>query len=494
MNLQDKKGKAFLTDASLPDTYTKHKGDIMATMTFHLHLANHPNKKGLFPVMLRITQNRKSRRITIPVEVRASEWNHSKERVRASNTDYQRLNEILDSEVQRAKDIYRHFRKIGMDTLEKVKDGMKSGRRSPSFLLYARNRTQEIYDTGGIRNWKKYVSFCRKLEKFIRARRMKDLLFIELTASLLAKFDNFLHTLPNERNPALLLHPNTIQVNLNIFKTLVNRAIEIDGLLRPEQNPFLKFKYKGVKTYKEKLDESELKAIRSLRLKAGSRTWHCRNFFFFSFYCAGIRAGDLIQLRWCNITSGDRLNYQMGKNHRNRDLPLVKKALDILKHYRRQDTVPTDYIFPLLTGKEPWAKYVTQEEKDVMLPDMKRKMFQTIGACNAIVNRELAKIRELAGIEKKVSFHISRHSFAKMAKEKGLDNLEVKALLAHTDLATTQKYIGEFDTLRNDAALHRVFCSTISVPPETTLVRQLQSMDPELLKRVLAKVYVYGNR
>ena len=28
----------------------------------------------------------------------------------------------------------------------------------------------------------------------------------------------------------------------------------------------------------------------------------------------------------------------------------------------------------------------------------------------------------MANIEKKISFHISRHSFAKMAKEKGLDN------------------------------------------------------------------------
>jgi len=407
--------------------------------------------------MLRMTQDRKSKRIRTDVEIRVSEWNRNKEQVRAVNPDYMRLNEMLDNEVWQAKDIYRHLRKTGTDTLAKVKESMKSGKHSPSFLQYAKDRTQEIYDTGGIRNWKKYVGFCRKLEGFVRARRMKDLLFAELTAALIAKFDNYLHKLPNERIPNRLLHPNTIQVNLNIFKTLVNRSVEIDGLLRPEQNPFLKFKYHGVKTYKEKLDEKELKAIKALRLRVGSRTWHCRNYFFFSLYCAGIRAGDLIQLRWCNITADGRLRYRMGKNNKDRDLPLVKNARDILRHYHRADAAPSDYIFPMLTGKEPWAEYVTPEEKDVMPPDMKMKMFQTISSRNALLNVELAKIRKLAGIEKKISFHISRHSFAKMAKDRGLDNLEVKALLAHADLTTTQKYMGDFDTAKNDAALNRVF-------------------------------------
>ena len=38
--------------------------------------------------------------------------------------------------------------------------------------------------------------------------------------------------------------------------------------------------------------------------------------------------------------------------------------------------------------------------------------------------------------------HISCHSFAKKAKDEELDNLEVKALLAHSNLATTRRYMG----------------------------------------------------
>lgn len=80
---------------------------------------------------------------------------------------------------------------------------------------------------------------------------------------------------------------------------------------------------------------------------------------------------------------------------------------------------------------------------------------------------------------------MARHSFAKMAKEKGLDNLEVKALLAHTNISTTQKYMGEFDTQRDDAALGKVFAKEDDAEK---LLKQLQGVNPNLLKVVLERL------
>lgn len=112
----------------------------MTSMTFHLHLANHANKKGLFPVMLRMTQNRKSKRLRTLVEVRTAEWNKNKECVRASNPNSEWMNEVLEKELRMAKDVYLNLRNRGMDTPEKVKDSMKRGKRSPSFMVYAKER------------------------------------------------------------------------------------------------------------------------------------------------------------------------------------------------------------------------------------------------------------------------------------------------------------------------------------------------------------------
>ena len=87
----------------------------------------------------------------------------------------------------------------------------------------------------------------------------------------------------------------------------------------------------------EKLSDTEMERIIALELEEGSLIWHCKNYFLFSYYCAGIRAADLIQLRWRNDPDNGRLHYQMGKNHKDRDLLLVDQALDILRYYHNDD-------------------------------------------------------------------------------------------------------------------------------------------------------------
>ena len=454
--------------------------------TFGFILANHPNRFGYYPVMLRITRDRKTKRVKTELEVKKADWNQKAKNYKHFRDSYDNaevFNDMLLDILAKYKETFKELKEEGAASAENIIAKVKTGEVSESFLNYAKERTQEIYDLGGIRNWKKYRGFCNKLEAFLKKSRKHDVAFAELTYQFMTKFDAYLHTIPNERNPEQKLHPNTIQVNFNIFKTLVNNAIKA-GLMKPEDNPFLNFKCAGVKTEKEKLNADELEKVKKLDLAEGSLIWHCRNAFMFSFYCAGVRAGDLVQLRWCNITSEGRLHYRMGKNHKERDLPLVAEAMDILKLYYREGMKPTDYIFPFLNQNTTWFKYDTQEKKDRMPSDMKRKMFEAIGSKNALINKKLAEIAKLAGIEKRISFHISRHSFAKAAKEKGLDNLEVKELLAHTNIATTQKYMGSFETKKTDEAMRKVFENN----SEEELLNQLKGVNPELLKSVLTKL------
>lgn len=461
-------------------------------MTFGFQLATQPNKKGLYPVVLRITQDRKQKKVRTTFEVKKSDWNQNAnyyKHFRQSYPDYAKANAELKKLIERYEEKNRELAKKGESNAEIITLGIKEDEKSTSFLTYAKERTQDIYDTGGIRNWKKYNGFCNKLEKFLKKSRKSDLLFSELTPAFISKFNSFLHKLPNERNPNQLLHPNSIEVVLNIFKTLVNRAIEIDGLIKPEQNPFLKFKYSGVKTAKEKLSADEIEAIANLQLAEDSLIWHCRNYFFFSFYCAGIRAGDLIQLRWNNITSDGRLNYEMGKNHKFRDLILVDQAKDILKLYYKEGVKGTDYIFPLLDNDLPWASAITQDEKDTLPAKTKEKMFALISSKNALINKELGKIAKQAKIEKKLTFHISRHSFAKVAKEKGIDNLSVKALLGHSKIETTERYMGSFDTERNDQALASIFeKDKEQQDKKAVLLEKLEGLDEQQIEAILAIV------
>jgi site-specific recombinase XerD len=352
---------------------------------------------------------------------------------------------------------------------------------------FAAERTRQIHEAGGIRNWKKYNGFLNKLEGFLTTKCKKELLFNEITPEFLTEFDAYLHTLHNSRSKkekGRMLHQNTIVVNLNIFRTLIRRAMEL-GYVKPDMNPFLSFKYSAVKTEKEKLDLTEINALKELELEKGSLDWHSLNCFLLSFYCAGIRAGDLLQLRWINVTGG-RLNYQMGKNHKVRDLKLVPQAEAILDLYRKDEAMPTDYIFPFLNNNKVYATAVTQAEKDTLPSDMKQKLFEDISSKNALINKSLKRIAEKAGISKKVSLHISRHSFASVAKQKGIDNNIVKSLLAHSRLQTTEGYMGNFSNEENDHALEEVFGNGSS--KKEKLLEIIQGMSEEEITSMLNSI------
>ncbi len=441
--------------------------------TFRFELNGRPTKNKTYVVYLRVTVGGKRKLIKTMVEIaRPSDFNakcKGENWIRGGVHDAKVLNAQLADILAKAKETYKELDKEGEVTTVALAKEMNTEAVSPSFLAFARERAQMIYDNGGWRNWRKYCGLINKLDAFRKKRRMADITVADMTVELLTRFENFLHKWENEREPGKLLHPNTIEVQFNILRTLVHRAIEV-GIMEASKDPFLVFKYRGVKTIKEKLDDSEMERIINLELEEGSLIWHCKNYFLFSYYCAGIRAADLIQLRWGNVTASGRLHYQMGKNHKERDLLLVEQAIKILRHYQREDAKASDYIFPLLSNDAEYAGYVTQADKDRMRPELRHKMYQDISSKNALINKYLKKIAEKAEIEKPLSMHISRHSFAHIAQESGAESSAIKNILGHSNLATTERYMGSFDTTKTDETLRNVFAkkqSSATAPEES---------------------------
>ena len=376
--------------------------------TFRFELNGRPTKNKTYVVYLRVTVGGKRKLIKTMVEIaRPSDFNakcKGENWVRGGVRDAKVLNAQLADILAKAKETYKELDKEGEVTTVSLAKEMNTEVVTPSFMAFARERAQIIYDNGGWRNWRKYCGLINKLEAFRKKRRMADITVADMTVELLTRFDNFLHKWENERESGKLLHPNTIEVQFNILRTLVHRAIEV-GIMEASRDPFLVFKYKGVKTIKEKLDDSEMERIINLELEEGSLMWHCKNYFLFSYYCAGIRAADLIQLRWRNVTGSGRLHYQMGKNHKERDLLLVEQAVEILRHYHREDVKATDYIFPLLSNDAEYAEYVTQADKDRMKPELRHKMYQDVSSKNALINKYLKNCRKSRNSKASLNAH-----------------------------------------------------------------------------------------
>ena len=158
-----------------------------------------------------------------------------------------------------------------------------------------------------------------------------------------------------------------------------------------------------------------------------------------SFYFAGIRIGDVLQLKWSDFIYG-RLYYGMNKNKKLVTLKIPEKVLPILHQYKGSKTHKNDFVFP--------------EMKKANMKDPEDVLRKTQTATKSF-NRHLKKIANLAGIEKNLSCYITRHSFASIAGNS--INIQIlQKLYRHSSITTTINYQANFIHKDFDEALDKV--------------------------------------
>lgn len=451
-------------------------------ISFNFEIEKKPTSKGVHPVYIRITSDRKHKRIKTSIALnKLSDWNSkaksADKHIRQSEPHFSRWNQILSDELESVKESYRSNKDLSLDALSDV---IKKKDKSDSFLVFAKSKVEQAGASEAIGTYRHYRTTLQKLDEYLLSEGRSDILFSEIDLTFLKGFESYLGRCENKRTYGRTLDKITIANYLKKFRKLVYEAVD-EGKIPVEKNPFLKFKIKqGGDTKKEKLEKAELEKIISLELEEGSAEWHTRNAFLFSFYCAGIRAGDLLQLRWGNVEGG-RLNYKMGKTDKIRNYELVEDAESILSKYRTDGVEKSDYIFPFLNSKALWA-VESYKNYETMADDLKKNLFNQVSAKNVILNRNLKKIAEKAHIDKNLSMHISRHTFANLAMKDNLPASVIKMLLAHSSIKTTEGYMGSFSNDEADRALEKMFSRKENA---SGLFSSLNNDEKEILARAM---------
>jgi len=70
---------------------------------------------------------------------------------------------------------------------------------------------------------------------------------------------------------------------------------------------------------------------------------------------------------------------------------------------------------------------------------------------NKAINRHIARWVKEAGINKKISFHCARHSFATICITNDIDIYTVKKLMGHKEISSTQIYAKLIDKKKDEA-------------------------------------------
>ncbi len=387
---------------------------------------------GQFPIALRLIKDRKPKYIYLEY-VFEKDWDIKKNKVKSSHIHSARINNLLINKLALANNLILEAEsKNQILSLNQLAARIKTNRVGAlSFFDMSKSYLDELEKLGKIGTKIAYQTEFNNFKGFLKS---EDVYFEQITVSLLKKYQIYLRAKGDIGAKDL-----TLANALSFIRLIFNRAI-LEGEAEHKYYPFGKGKIQIVKpsTLKIGLDINEIKRLEKLKLEKGSNLWHDRNTFLFSFYLAGMRIGDTVTLNWSSIKEG-RLYYTMRKNQKGDSLELPKKALTILKKYEKDQT-KDGYVFSYLD------KYNKQSKKEI---------WKGIRTANVRINNNLKVLAEKANIDKKITFHIARHSFGNIAGDK-IPVQMLQKLYRHSSITTTIGYQSNFDHNKTDAALNNV--------------------------------------
>lgn len=321
-----------------------------------------------------------------------------------------------------------------------VDDGNLSG--------YAATLSEELRERGRYRTANAYGTVCRGLAAFNGGR---DIPLTQINSVLIKRFETHL----KERG----CQPNTVSYYMRNLRAIYNKAVESKRIPPSDEKPFAGV-FTGVEETKKRAlavdDVNRLKNIEFDELLERHRSnprqrKHtqdlCRawRLFFFCLYAHGMSFVDMCHLKKSNVREGE-IRYYRKKTGGMITVPVNEGMRKIIASFSCE-TTDSEYLFPVLSGGgRPDAYYTALRTQ----------------------NRRLKKLTELAGVDKSVSTHVARHSWATICKNELLPLSVISEGLGHASEKMTRKYLDSFDHSILGKAGRKVL-SAISRPPRQSV-------------------------
>ena len=346
-------------------------------------------KKGL--VQIEVCSERKRKWIGTGVKVYADQWDDKRKvTARPDSLDLNmKLDLMMSNILEYVNSLIR--RKVPFD-FESLDVFLKNSSESDSFIDFIVRRTDERKDRaeGTIKH---YRTLVKVLEDFGRINYFHD-----LTRSNITMFDDYLRSKGIKDATVYGYHKN--------MKAYINEAIRF-GII--SENPYVGLKINRGKSDKRKyLTYEEMRRMERCRITDPSVN-RVRDLFLFQCY-TGLAYSDLYKFDFASDVErrGNKFIIADRRVKTNEDyfIVLLSPAMDILKKY--------DFDLPVISNQ----KY----------------------------NDYLKVAASFAKIDKNLTTHCARHTFAVFALNNGVPMEVVSKMLGHTNIKTTQIYAKVLNT------------------------------------------------
>lgn len=400
-------------------------------MSTTVNVVCYKNKKlsnGESPLMLRICMNRKSKYKSLGISVNPQFWDFDKNRPKSNcpNKDLI-LKIILDKEAEYQKKILE-LKSEDQEFTASTLIAPKSKHIIKTVGEFYKELVTEFEQSGRIGNSRVYKDSLRSIEMFTNNKL--DIPFSHIDLDFLKGYEKYLR------------QRGCIDTSMSMFfrtlRSVYNKAIEAKHAKKATY-PFDEFKVSkfSIKTEKRAISKDNIKIIMNLDLtKEGEYMQFAQDIFIFSYFCSGINFSDIANLKQNNIVEG-RLIYVRQKTGKKINIPLCEEANAILQKYS-SESLTSGFLFPILNQ----AIHNTEMQKY----NRRKKVLLK-------VNRSLKEIAKITGINANLTTYVSRHSYATILKNSGVNIALIGETLGHSDLKTTQIYLNSFENEQIDEAM-----------------------------------------
>src|SRR5690554_5142001 len=379
------------------------------TFSIQYQLRTEKENKGRTPIYVRIyahgKRTRFSLRKTIPIDL----WDPKKRRLQEDTREAFEINTFLDRIERDLENAYNQLQREGkLITPHSVMARYLGKDQVKKTLLqlseYHNHNMKSVLKPGTLKN---YYTTERYIKRFLKIERNAEDIYLEhLNYEFIIDFENFLR-----RNVApiqsRLLTNNGVMKHLERLKKLLNLALKLEWVSR---DPFAKFSLKFVKSERHFLSQSELEQMLNTEFKEDYLN-KTKDIFAFCCY-TGLSYIDVKNLKKNDVVKGIDGKEWIFIKRQKTDQPVKVPLLDI-----------SEYII---------EKYKEEmESRENLLP-----VFS-----NQKLNQFLKEVVKKLQINKNITFHSARHTFATtVTLSNGVPLETVSKLLGHTKLSTTQIY------------------------------------------------------
>jgi len=370
--------------------------------------ASKTNKKRLCPLNCRITFNKQRKQFTTGLFVNPNTWNNKLQLLNSKDDNSEYLNSQIDFIRRKILDTSRIFQlqnlEFSIDDLYAKYLG-EEPKKNEYVLSYYKKYLARIKKLIGLEikenTYQKFTYVSNHLENFIKWKfNSNDYLMEDLNLQFLNDFEYYLKTEKGQMQV-------TINKTIQRFRTPFKQAIS-EGII--DRDPFILYKAKKTKKEIVFLRTEELKNLENYDFKQ-QRLKTIRDLYIFCCY-TGLAFNEMSKLEKSHIQKGfdgfDWIEMKREKTQRSISIPLLPKALEIIKRYSKDSNL----VFPVISNQK--------------------------------FNSYLKEIAEIVGIKIKLTHHTARKTFASTVLLYNDVPMEiVSELLGHSSIVITQESYGK---------------------------------------------------